>query len=654
MAMRPPRLLLGAALLLWGWRAEAPVLAITLALLLELSPWVGWRWQLRDKDIYRIVDFCTVVLAGWVVYAIAFQGTTHAVIVVLQGLPVIVFPLVAVQRYGEREGLPLSALSLQQRRWGRSRRTVEVGYPYLAVCLIAASPGQHGAAAFFLAVVLLWFWALWPLRNPRHAAGAWLSLALLTSVGAYAINTGILQLQGYLEQQIPEWLLDWFDADRDPYRRSTALGAIGRLKLSDAIVMRVSIPQGEPGGRLLRTGSYNLFGGDAWYARSVDFTPLKAEEGENWPIRPTLENTGQGRVEIVQDLERGAGLLPLPLGAYRVDGIPAESVQRNGLGAVKVSRAPAFVRYRIAHDPLGETDLPPSGDDVQVPEQYREMLAEIVAKLNLRQQPRTAPARLIRFFNEQFVYSLDLSRMDAALPPLEDFLRNTRSGHCEYFATATVLLLRAAGIPARYAAGFSVQEYSALERRFVVRGNHAHSWALAYLDGRWRDVDTTPPVWITADAEQASRFGGVYDVLSWLWVQFKQWRLAQSQAPDNQLLAWWLAPLVLLLAWRLHRQQWVRKHRRPPRTTEPPPASWPGGDSECYRIMDWCRAQGRERRAGEPLRPWLARSLGGDEQRRILLDEILRLHYRYRFDPRGLDPARRQRLNALVRHWFEP
>ena len=35
--------------------------------------------------------------------------------------------------------------------------------------------------------------------------------------------------------------------------------------------------------------------------------------------------------------------------------------------------------------------------------------------------------------------------------PLADFLLRTRSGHCEYYATATVLLLRAAGIPARYA-----------------------------------------------------------------------------------------------------------------------------------------------------------------------------------------------------------
>ncbi|MBT8330725.1 MAG: transglutaminase-like domain-containing protein, partial [Deltaproteobacteria bacterium] len=39
---------------------------------------------------------------------------------------------------------------------------------------------------------------------------------------------------------------------------------------------------------------------------------------------------------------------------------------------------------------------------------------------------------------------------------IENFLTRSRSGHCEYFATATVLLLRQAGIPARYARGYSV------------------------------------------------------------------------------------------------------------------------------------------------------------------------------------------------------
>ncbi|MCP5424773.1 MAG: transglutaminase domain-containing protein [Gammaproteobacteria bacterium] len=651
-AMKPPPLLLGAALLLWGWRAETLPLAVGLAVVLELPFRLAWRWRLRDKDINYIVDFCTVVLAAWVVYAIAIQTSAHAVIVVLQGLPVIVFPLIALQRYGDRDGLPLSALSLRHRRWGRSQRTVEVGYPYLVACLVAASPGERGATVFFLLIVVLWFWALWPRRNRRYAAGMWLGLAFLVSAGAFALNGSILALQAYLEQQVPEWLLDWFDVDRDPYRRSTALGSIGRLKLSDAIIMRVAMGDAAPVVHLLRTGSYNLFGGNVWYARSREFAPVSLDEKANWALRPVPGGATRGRVEIVQDFKQGTGMLPLPLGAYRVVDLPAATMQRNALGSVKVMETPDFADYRIAFAPTGETDPVFGGDDLQIPEQYRKTLDRIVTTLGLRRQPRAAPDRLTEYFNKHFEYSLDLSRINGELPPLEDFLLNTHSGHCEYFATATVLLLRAAGIPARYAAGFSVQEYSALEGRYIVRGSHGHAWALAYLDGHWQDVDTTPPVWGTSDAEHHSSLIAVYDVLSWLWVKFKEWRLLQSQGHDDRTLLGWLAPLVLLLIWRLRHRRWVRRSRPTPLRVGSASADWPGSDSEFYRIIEWYGRRGWERSAGEPLRHWLTDSLSRDRAHHESLDEMVRLHYRYRFDPRGLESEQRARLSALVQDWF--
>ena len=58
------------------------------------------------------------------------------------------------------------------------------------------------------------------------------------------------------------------------------------------------------------------------------------------------------------------------------------------------------------------------------------------------------------------------------------FLLRTRSGHCEYFATATVLLLRQLGIPARYAVGYAVHE--ATGRKYVVRQRDAHAWCLVW------------------------------------------------------------------------------------------------------------------------------------------------------------------------------
>ena len=62
--------------------------------------------------------------------------------------------------------------------------------------------------------------------------------------------------------------------------------------------------------------------------------------------------------------------------------------------------------------------------------------------------------------------------------PLSRFLLKTRAGHCEYFATATVLLLRELGIPARYAVGYAVHETSRQRLRRALRD--AHAWCLVW------------------------------------------------------------------------------------------------------------------------------------------------------------------------------
>lgn len=66
-----------------------------------------------------------------------------------------------------------------------------------------------------------------------------------------------------------------------------------------------------------------------------------------------------------------------------------------------------------------------------------------------------------------------------------------RRGHCQYFATASVLMLRRAGHQARCVAGFASNEYD--ERGVVFRGLHAHAWIeVVDREGHWRRVDPTP------------------------------------------------------------------------------------------------------------------------------------------------------------------
>jgi hypothetical protein len=101
--------------------------------------------------------------------------------------------------------------------------------------------------------------------------------------------------------------------------------------------------------------------------------------------------------------------------------------------------------------------------------------------------------------SDEFSYSLVDSPQDDSIDPVEDFLFNRKAGHCEYYASALALMLRAVGIPSRLISGFKGGERNSLSDDFEVQERHAHAWVEAAIDGRWVVLDATP-----ADARSES------------------------------------------------------------------------------------------------------------------------------------------------------
>ncbi len=109
----------------------------------------------------------------------------------------------------------------------------------------------------------------------------------------------------------------------------------------------------------------------------------------------------------------------------------------------------------------------------------------------------------------EYSYSLDASITDSSIDPVEDFLFNRKSGHCEYFATSLALLLRAQGIPARMVTGYrGVVDLD--DNVYEVQQRHAHAWVEAWVDDRWLTLDATPP----ARDEEARGYGPETDLFS--------------------------------------------------------------------------------------------------------------------------------------------
>jgi len=648
---------LAAVLLLWGWHNDLLLIACPLALLVELPRWVPWRWELSDRDFQRLADATTVGFLLLATYQFDARGAS-GIYGILLWLPVAMFPLTATQIYSTREYIDYTALFWSVRAAVARGKAVDPGgvdtrLAYLVVCLVSASGG--GAHPMFLlpSSAAVAVWVLWGNRPQRYSVAAWAGMAAAALALCVLLQVSTLHARRFIEPLAMAYLEDRIAARGDPYRAYTAIGQIGKLKLSDRILLRV-----KPDGKgqkpsLLHQASYQTFARNMWVSRRSTFAELRSSaEGTAWHIGESPEHMSV--VTIAAYLPNGKGLLAVPAGTHKVDNLPVDGVYRNRLGALKVLQGPEVVNFRAHYRPYEGVDAAPEEADLVVPKAQRALFDGLAEGLGLDAgRDRDGVERVRRFFSRGFSYTLNLTAPRDEATPLEEFLLRSRSGHCEYYATSTVLLLRAAGIPARYATGYAVQEYSELEERYLVRRRHAHSWARAWVSGRWRDIDTTPAVWTALESAEAPWWQSGYDLGSWLAFLFAEWRWEESDDEAKNWMLWLALGLLIILLWRMARRQRVLRDSGA-QSAASGAFLRQGTDSAFFAIEEHLVGAGYLRAPGESAGAWIRRLAreGVVEDSEDLLDTILPLHYRYRFHPIGLDEDARRKLAVCSREWL--
>ncbi len=90
-------------------------------------------------------------------------------------------------------------------------------------------------------------------------------------------------------------------------------------------------------------------------------------------------------------------------------------------------------------------------------------------------------ARAIETYLRNFPYNLDLPSPPGDRDVVDYFLFDLQQGYCDYYATAMVVLARAAGIPARLAVGYFSGTYQEADGRYIVTEADAHSWVEIYF-----------------------------------------------------------------------------------------------------------------------------------------------------------------------------
>jgi hypothetical protein len=127
------------------------------------------------------------------------------------------------------------------------------------------------------------------------------------------------------------------------------------------------------------------------------------------------------------------------------------------------------------------------------------------------------------YLKTQFRYTLDLKPV-ANRDPLSEFLFDLKEGHCEYFASAMVIMLRTLGIPARIVNGFQMGEFNDLNDYYTVRESDAHSWVEVYFQrsDAWIEFDPTPSAGINdyTGGGMIARLRRFADAMEVFWLDY--------------------------------------------------------------------------------------------------------------------------------------
>ena len=173
-----------------------------------------------------------------------------------------------------------------------------------------------------------------------------------------------------------------------------------------------------------------------------------------------------------------------------------------------------------------------------------------------------------RYFASNYSYSLREFKIPRRRDHLSYFVLEKPAAHCEFFASAAVVMLRTEGIPTRYATGYVMNEYSDEASCWLARNRNAHAWCEAYDRDRQRwviveatsGIEANRDIWDTSfrnnenqisEAEMAKNIQGVNTSNSFFdWEKIQEILDAAGNAIQIAISLILMALLAAFLAYR--------------------------------------------------------------------------------------------------------
>jgi len=273
----------------------------------------------------------------------------------------------------------------------------------------------------------------------------------------------------------------------------------GHVQLSDRVVAEVDFGDQSNEGRNLVAARYDEYTPDGWkrgdrVPGSIGPNGVAVGDGQ-----PTTKSAYAAQhdiaVNVVVDTPNGVLLtIGQPVQASidgRVDAVPGapaadvsairprQSLKRGDQYTV-IGTISEASEDQLRHDNQNYPDYIRQRY-LQLPASLPQRVRDLALQVTANQPDAYDKARAIEDMLRQYPQSYDIPIVPPGRDAVDLFLFDTKKGYSDYQASAMVVLLRAAGVPARLATGYAVNEYNLDLHKYIVREKDAESWPEVYF-----------------------------------------------------------------------------------------------------------------------------------------------------------------------------
>jgi transglutaminase-like putative cysteine protease len=161
-----------------------------------------------------------------------------------------------------------------------------------------------------------------------------------------------------------------------------------------------------------------------------------------------------------------------------------------------ISSIPAVSEAQLAAAPSWGEELPLPEDyaiHLQLPDTVTTRTRQLATQVTGEQETLYGKAQAIETYLRQYEYDLNISEPPATVDDVADyFLFDLRKGYCDYYTTAFIVMARLAGLPARFATGYTAGAWDPSGQAWVITEAAAHSWPEVYFpDYGWIPFEPT-------------------------------------------------------------------------------------------------------------------------------------------------------------------